>query len=45
MFATLLDLWSSLFPKKAAKIPKWWALLLVVVAIALGAILSEIIAA
>jgi hypothetical protein len=36
---TLLELWTILYPKKAAKIPKWWALALVAALFALSALI------
>ena len=41
MVDSLLHLWTILYPKKAAKIPKWWALVLVGLAIALSALIWD----
>ena len=40
MFATLLELFSILNPKRARRIPKWWALLLVALALGLSALID-----
>lgn len=36
MVETLLELFAILNPKRAARIPKWWALLLVALAVGLS---------